>query len=117
MKIALVLAAALVTAVPVVSFPSTADAQVLTGRSRSTPARRPSRPPPPALTEAEEDRLWEAESELSTLEEQMTALETLPEGQTALTAEQQTQLQAHATRMRELQTVIAQLKAKRDRQR
>ncbi|HEY0103966.1 MAG TPA: hypothetical protein VGB60_10900 [Brevundimonas sp.] len=117
MKIALVLAAALLTAAPVVSFPSAADAQVLTGRGRATPARRPSRPPPPALTEAEEDRLWDAEAELASLEEQMTALETPPEGQTALSAEQQTQLQAHATRLREVQTVIAQLKAKRDRQR
>ena len=117
MKIALVMAAARAAAVPAVSFPSAADAQVLTGRSRPTPARRPSRPPPPALTEAEEDRLWEAEAELTSLEEQMTALETLPEGQTALSAEQQTQLQSHATRMRELQTLITQLKAKRDRQR
>lgn len=115
MKSALVVAAALLMATPVVSIPEIAEAQVLTGRGRATPARRPSRPPPPRLSEAEEDRLLDAEAEIASIDEQMVELQTLPEGQTALTAEQQTQLDAHAARKRELEAVVARLVAKRDR--
>lgn len=114
MKSALVLAAALVMAMPVVSVPSVADAQVLTGRGRATPARR-ARPAPPRLTDAEEDRLWEAQSELGTLDEQIAELQAAVQAQGAASAEQQTQLNAHAARRTELQTVITRLEAKRDR--
>lgn len=115
MKSALVVAAALLMAMPVVSVPEVADAQVLTGRGRANAARRPSRPPPPRLSDAEEDRLLDAEAEIASIDEQVAELQTLPEGQTALTAEQQTQLDAHAARKQELQAVVDRLTAKRDR--
>jgi hypothetical protein len=114
MKSALVFAAALAMAMPVVSVPSIADAQVLTGRSRAAPARR-ARPAPPRLTEAEEDRLWEAQSELGTLDQQIAELQAAAQSQGAASAEQQTQLNAHAARRTELQTIITRLEAKRDR--
>lgn len=114
MKSALVLAAAIIMAMPAVSVPTAADAQVLTGRGRATPTRR-ARPAPPRLTEAEEDRLWDAQSEIGTIDEQIAELQAAGQVQGALTPEQQAQLNAHATRRTELQTVITRLEAKRDR--
>ncbi len=114
MKSALVLAAAVVLAMPVVSVPTVSDAQVLTGRARATPARR-ARPAPPRLTEAEEDRLWDAQTELGTLDGQIAALQAAVQTQGSASAEQQAQLNAQAARRTELQTVITRLEAKRDR--
>ena len=37
-------------------------------------ARRPRRPRPPALTEAEEDRLWDAQAEIETIDTQVADL-------------------------------------------
>ena len=114
MKSALVLAAALVMAMPVVSVPTATDAQVLTGRGRAVPTRR-ARPAPPRLTEAEEDRLWDAQSEIGTLDEQVTTLQAAGQAQGALTPEQQVQLDAHVARRTELQAIVTQLEAKKNR--
>ena len=114
MKSVLVLAAAIVMAMPAVAVPTVADAQVLTGRGRATPMRR-ARPAPPRLTEAEEDRLWDAQSEVGTIDDRVAELQAAGQAQGGLTPEQQAQLNAHAARRTELQTIITRLEAKRDR--
>lgn len=114
MKSVLVFAAAIVMALPVVSVPSVVDAQVLTGRGRAAPARR-SRPAPPRLTPAEEDRLWDAQTEIGTLDEQIAALQAAVQTQGAATPEQQTQLNAHNARRTELQAIVTRLEAKQNR--
>lgn len=114
MKSALVLAVALVMAMPVVSVPSVADAQVLTGRGRAQPTRR-ARPAPPRLTEAEEDQLWDAQSEIETIDGQIAEVRAAGETQGALTAAQQTWLDAQATRRTELQAIVTRLEAKKNR--
>ncbi|RZJ02521.1 MAG: hypothetical protein EON89_14885 [Brevundimonas sp.] len=114
MKSVLVLAAALVMAMPVVSVPTVVDAQVLTGRGRATPARR-ARPPAPRLSEAEEDQLWDAQTEIGTIDEQIAALHAAAQTQGAATPEQQAQLDAHTARRTELQAIVARLEAKKNR--
>lgn len=114
MKTALVLAAALAMAMPVVSVPSVADAQVLTGRSRPSAARRP-RPAPPRLTEAEENQLYDAQAEIDTLDGQVADVRAAGETQGALTTEQQTWLDAQATRRTELEAIVTRLEAKKNR--
>lgn len=114
MKFALVLAAALVMAMPVVSVPTFADAQVLTGRGRSTPARR-ARPAPPRLTEAEENQLWDAQSEIETLDERTAEVRAAGETQGSLTPEQQAWLDAQAARRTELEAVVNRLETKKNR--
>jgi hypothetical protein len=114
MKSALVLAAALVMAMPVVSIPGVADAQVLTGRSRSTPARR-ARPAPPRLTEAEENQLYDAQSEIETLDGQVADVRAAGETHGSLTTEQQAWLDAQAERRTELEAVVTRLEAKKNR--
>jgi len=113
MKSALVVAAAILLAMPVISVPTVSDAQVLTGRGRATPTRR-ARPALPRLTEAEEDRLWEAQSEIGTLDGQVATLRAAGQTQGALTSEQQAQLDIHVARHTELQAVVTQLEAKRN---
>lgn len=113
MKSALVLAAAIVMAMPAISIPTVADAQVLTGRSRSTPARR-HRPAPPRLTEAEENQLWDAQSEIDTLDGQVADVRAAGETQGALTTEQQAYLDAQAARRTELEAVVERLEAKKN---
>ena len=114
MKSVLVLAAALVMAMPVVSVPTVADAQVLTGRSRATSARR-ARPAPPRLTEAEEDQLYDAQTEIGTISEQVAGLQAAGQAQGALTPEQQAQLNAHGARRTELEAIVTRLEAKKNR--
>lgn len=114
MKSALVLAAALVMAMPVVSVPTVADAQVLTGRSRPSPARR-ARPAPPRLTEAEENQLYDAQAEIDTLDGQVADVRAAGETQGALTPEQQAYLDAQAARRTELEAVVTRLEAKKRR--
>ena len=112
----LVAVLALATAMPVVTIPAPADAQVLTGRGSARAARR-ARPAPPPLSEAEEDRLFEAESEVLDLDEQIAAIEQAGTAAGGLSSEQQAQVQAlHATRA-ETQEVVERLQAKRDRRR
>ncbi|WP_332639906.1 hypothetical protein [Brevundimonas sp.] len=114
MKSAIVLAAAIVMAMPVVSVPSVADAQVLIGRGRSAPARR-ARPAPPRLTEAEENQLWDAQSEVDTIDGQVADVRAAGETQGSLTPEQQAYLDAQAARRAELEAVITRLEAKKNR--
>ena len=115
MKLSLVAVLIAVMAAPVLSIPTPSDAQVLTGRGRASPARRPARPAPPALSEAEEDRLWDAQSEIGDIDGQIAELQTLGESQNGLTAEQQARMDAHATRRAALQADVTRLEAKRDR--
>ncbi|MGZ9113468.1 MAG: hypothetical protein ACXW3K_02500 [Brevundimonas sp.] len=114
MKSALVFAAALVMAMPVVSVPTVADAQVLTGRGRATPTRR-ARPAPPRLTDAEENQLWDAQSEIGAIDEQIAEVRAAGETQGSLTTEQQAYLNAQATRRTELEAVVTRLEAKKNR--
>jgi len=115
MKLSLVAVLVALMATPVISIPTPSDAQVLTGRGRaSTPARRPARPAPPALSEAEEDRLWDAQAEIGEIDGQIVELQTQAQGG-ALTAEQQTRLNALSARRAALQADVTRLEAKRDR--
>lgn len=114
MKSVLVLAAALVMALPVAAVPTVSDAQVLTGRSRATPTRR-ARPAPPRLTEAEEDQLWNAQSEIETIDGQVADVRAAGETQGSLTTEQQAYLNAQAARRAELEAVVTRLEAKKNR--
>lgn len=114
MKSALVLAAALVIAMPVVSVPTVADAQVLVGGGRAAPARR-ARPAPPRLTEAEENQLWEAQSEIETIDGQIAEVRAAGDTQGSLTTEQQAYLDAQAARREELQAIVTRLEAKKNR--
>ncbi|MDI1326580.1 MAG: hypothetical protein PSV23_07245 [Brevundimonas sp.] len=114
MKSALVLAAVLVMAMPVVSVPTVVDAQVLTGRGRATPTRR-ARPAPPRLSEAEENQLWDAQSEIDTIDEQIAEVRAAGETQGSLTTDQQAYLDAQSTRRTELQAIVTRLEAKKNR--
>lgn len=116
MKRTLIALIALAIAAPVTTIPVPADAQVLTGRGSARAARR-ARPAPPPLSEAEEDRLYEAESQVIDLDEQIAAIEQAGAAAGGLSSEQQTQVQTlHATRA-ETQEVVERLQAKRDRRR
>jgi hypothetical protein len=112
MKLALIAAVALVTAMPVVSVPTASDAQVLTGR-RSTPSRAP-RPP---LSPAEEDRLYAAQDLVLELDAQIENIQAAGEAAGGLTAEQTAQIQAHTARRAEAQQTVERLETKRDRRR
>lgn len=114
MKLPLIALLAAVMAAPVVSIPVPADAQVLTGGGRARPARR-ARPAPPPLSEAEEDRLWDAQDEIGDIDAQVADLQALVETQGALTAEQQAQIDALVARRTVLQADVTRLEAKRDR--
>lgn len=110
MKLALVAALALVTAVPVVSIPTPSDAQVLAGRNA---ARRP--PPRPRLTEREETRLFEAETLVFELDEQIAEIQAAGETQGTLTEAQQAEIATLTRRREEAQRTIDRLEAKRNR--
>ncbi len=114
MKLPLIALLAAILATPVVSIPTTADAQVLTGGGRRA-ARRPRAEPRPALSEVEEDRLWDAQAEIERIDTEITDLQALVETQGALTPAQQAEVDAHAARRASLQAVVARLEAKRDR--
>jgi hypothetical protein len=115
MKSVLVIAAAIVMAMPVVSVSGVADAQVLTGRGgRAAPARR-ARPAPPRLSEAEENQLWDAQSAIDTLDGEVADLRAAGEAQGGLTTEQQAYLDAQAARRAELEAVVTRLEAKKNR--
>lgn len=114
MKLTLIAVIAAVVAIPVVSIPTPADAQVLTGAGRARPARSP-RPAPPPLSPAEEDRLWDAQEEIRTIDTEVAELQALVETQGALTPEQQAAVDAHTARRVALQAEVTRLEAKRDR--
>lgn len=76
MKLPLVALLAVVLAAPVVTVPTYADAQVRVGSgARRDPPRRV-RPPAPRLTEAEEDRMWDAQAEINNLDTQIAGIQT-----------------------------------------
>ncbi|MBX9802362.1 MAG: hypothetical protein K2Y04_06285 [Caulobacteraceae bacterium] len=115
MKSSLVAALVALMAMPVISIPTPSDAQVLTGRNRASAPRRPARPAPPPLSEAEEDRLWDAQAEIVEIDRQVTELQTLGQSQNGMTAEQQAAMDAHVARRAVLQADVTRLEAKRDR--
>ncbi|MBI2261103.1 MAG: hypothetical protein HYU62_05500 [Caulobacterales bacterium] len=111
MKRTLVTALALAIAMPVITLPVAADAQVLTGRG--SPRRSP--PPRPALSEAEEDRLFEAESMVFEIDTQIADIHAAAEAQGGLTEAQQNQLNELNRRRADVQRTVDRLEAKRNR--
>lgn len=111
MKRTLVAALALATAMPVITLPVMADAQVLTGRG----APRRSAPPRPALTEAEEDRLFEAEGQVFEIESQIADIQAAGEDQGGLTEAHKHLIEELNRRLAEAQRTVDRLEAKRDR--
>lgn len=109
MKIALIAAVALATAMPVVSIPTISDAQVLTGRSA------PRRAPRPPLSPAEQDRLYEAQDLVLELDGQIEEIQSAGEAAGGLTPEQTAQIQQHTARRADAQRTVERLEAKRDR--
>ncbi len=108
----LVVALALATAMPVITLPVTADAQVLTGRG----APRRASPPRPRLSEAETNRLFEAEDLVLDLDAQIADIQATAAGQEAGLTPAQTAEIAELTRRRnEAQQTVDRLQAKRDR--
>lgn len=114
MKRTLIALIALAIAAPVTTIPVPADAQVLTGRGSARAARR-ARPAPPRLSEAELDRLFEAENQVLDLDQQIAAIEQASATQGGLTDEQRVQVQALAATRAEAQEIVDRLEAKRTR--
>lgn len=111
MKRTLVAALAIATAMPVITLPVAADAQVLTGRG--APRRAP--PPRPALSEAEEDRLFEAEGQIFEIESEIADIQAMGEEQGGLAPAQKHQIDELNRRRAEVQRIVDRLEAKRDR--
>lgn len=112
MKLSLVIALSAVLAVPVIGLSATAaDAQVLTGRN--APGR--SAPPRPALSEREEDRLYEAEDQVFEIDSQLADIQAAAEAAGGLTEAQQAQIDALTRRRADAQRTIDRLEAKRNR--
>lgn len=112
MKRSLVIALSAALAMPAVTLPVTAaDAQVLTGRN----APRRAAPPRPALTEAEENRLFEAEDQVFEIDSQLADLQAAGEAAGGLTEAQQAQVNVLTRRRDEAQRTIERLEAKRNR--
>lgn len=108
MKRTLVVAIALATAMPVITLPVTADAQVLTGRS----APRRASPPRPRLSAAEENRLYDAQDQVMELESQIADIQAAAtEG--GLTPAQQAAVADLTRRRDEAQRTVERLEAKR----
>lgn len=108
----LVAVLALATAMPVVSVPVSADAQVLTGRS-SAP-RRP-RTQPPRLTQAEQMALFDAQDVVDDMNSVIDELTEAGEAAGGLSDQQRAELDAATARRDEAQATVARLEAKRDR--
>lgn len=112
MKPTLVVALALATAIPVINLPApSADAQVLAGRNA---ARRPPAPRP-RLTEAEENRLYEAENAVFEIDERIAEIQAAGEAAGGLNEDQQAQITALTRRREDAQRTINRLEAKRNR--
>ena len=115
MKLPLIALLAAVLAAPVVSVPTAADAQVRVGSgARRDPPRRV-RPPAPRLTEAEEDRLWDAQAEINNLDAQIAAVNALAAVAGGATSEHQAMLADLTTRRTAQQGVVDRLQAKLNR--
>lgn len=112
MKAFLIAAFVFASVAPVAIVPTSADAQVLTGRGAARAAERRTRP---ALNAREEDRLYASQDQITTLEQQIADLETAGQAAGGLTAEQTTQLASHRAQLAEARTVVDRLEAKRAR--
>ena len=113
MKHSLVIALSAALALPAVTVPVTAaDAQVLTGRNAP---RRPAPAPRPALTEAEEDRLAEAEDQIFEIDSQLADIQAAGEAAGGLTEAQQAQVDTLTRRREQAQRTVDRLEAKRNR--
>lgn len=112
MKRSLVIALSAALAVPVIGLSATAaDAQVLTGRNAPSRAA----PPRPALSEREENRLYEAEDQVFEIDSQLADIQAAGEVQGGLTEAQRAQVEALTRRRAEAQRIIDRLEAKRNR--
>lgn len=115
MKLPLIALLAVVLAAPVVTVPTSADAQVRVGSgARRDPPRRV-RPPAPRLTEAEEDRMWDAQAEISNLDTQIAAVHALAQGAGGATPEHTATLADLTARRTAEQAVYDRLQAKLNR--
>ena len=108
----LVAVLALAVAMPVVSVPVSADAQVLTGRS-SSPRR--SRAQPPRLTQAEQIALFDAQDVVEEMNTVIAELTEAGEAAGGLSDQQRTELDAATARRDEAQATVERLEAKRNR--
>ncbi len=102
-------------AAPVVTVPTYADAQVRVGSgARRDPPRRV-RPPAPRLTEAEEDRMWDAKAEIENLDTQIAAIQTQVQAAGGATPEHTATITDLTGRRTAEQAVYDRLQAKLDR--
>lgn len=113
MKHALVAALALALATPVITLPTSADAQVRVGRGGASAARRPARAQPPRLSAEEQDDLYAAQDMIADINAELADLERLGAEQGGLTDEQRAQIEAHTARRTEAQATVDRLVAKR----
>lgn len=112
MKHSLVIALAAVIAMPVVNLPpASADAQVLTGSG----APRRAQAPRPRLSEAELDRLTQAEDVVFDMDAQIETIRTAAEEAGGLTPAQQAEIDTLTRRRDEAQAIVDRLEAKRNR--
>lgn len=111
MKLPLVALLAAVIATPVISIPTPADAQVLTGRG--APRRGPA--PRPRLSESELDRLTAAEDVVFEMDSQIEAIRTAATEAGGVTPAQQAEIDALTRRRDEAQAIVDRLEAKRNR--
>lgn len=110
MKHVLLAVVALTVATPVISIPVVSEGQVLTGSgaSRRVPRR-------PRLSEAEIQRLAEAEDQVVELDFQIADIEQAGKDQEGLTEAQQAELEGLTRRREEAQATVDRLEAKRNR--
>lgn len=115
MKLPLIALIAVVLAAPVATVPTGADAQVRVGSgARRDPPRRVT-PPAPRLTEAEEDRMWDAQAAINELDSQIAAVNALAAAAGGATPAHQATLADLTTRRSAEQAVVDRLQAKLDR--
>lgn len=115
MKLPLVALLAVVIAAPVVTIPTYSDAQVRVGSgARRDPPRRV-RPPVPRLTEAEEDRMWDAQAEINNLDTQLAAVNALVAAAGGATPEHTAAIADLTARRTAEQAVVDRLQAKLNR--
>jgi hypothetical protein len=106
-----VLAVALAT--PVISIPTTSDAQVLTRRSGASSAARRAPRAQPRLSAEEQDSLYAAQDLIADINAELADLQRLGAEQGSLTDVQRAQIDAHTVRRTEAQATVDRLVAKR----
>ncbi|WP_374516960.1 hypothetical protein [Brevundimonas sp.] len=109
MKRTLVAVIALAMAAPAVSIPATADAQVLTGRGARQAPRRP------AITEAELNRLYDAEDEVMELDGRIADIQAAGQAAGGLTEAQQREITTLTRQRNAAQSTVDRLERKRNR--